>query len=126
MTGLGLVDWFCRLGGWDGRAPLRAGNDVNFLGDSYPKMQIAGNVAIVPISGPLMSRPSFIERGLGAMGYDEIEGMLDTAVASGCKGIVLAVNSPGGAVGGMFELCEKIDGIAQTMPVCAVTDGVMG
>jgi ClpP class serine protease len=110
---------------FDGTAPQFASEDVNWLGDKKPAPSTVNGVDILPISGPLALRPSYIEENLGVLGYDTISGWLQASVAKGAKGIVLAFDSPGGSVCGMLECAGQIAEVAKKIPVAAFTDSTM-
>ena len=71
---------------------------------------IAGNVARVEVSGILTPRPSLLSWLMGGgTTYKQISDALAAAMAdSSVKSIELVIDSPGGAVDGLFELFDLI------------------
>src|SRR5262245_25500567 len=74
-------------------------------------------IAVIPVRGSLVKRG-----GIGAISgmssYSDVGARLDAAVDNvGVKGIVLDIDSPGGEVGGMFELAESIRSACAVKPV---------
>lgn len=66
-------------------------------------------VAIVPIIGPLVSRGDWLSMLLGAPSYGEIADALAAAFADpNARGVLLEVDSPGGEIGGLFDLVDRI------------------
>lgn len=122
ITPAGLATWAARLCSWDGTAPRAAATDRNWLGDSFPQCYFVDNVAVMEVFGPLVLRPNYIERNLGALGYDTISEWLDTAIAKGAKGILLFIASPGGSVTGMIETAERVADVATKIPTAVFTD----
>jgi capsid assembly protease len=82
--------------------------------DDGPKrtgMRIDNGVARIPISGVLLKKvPVWLKWfGVEATAYSDIQADLDAALADGgVKEIVLAVDSPGGQVAGVYEAAEAI------------------
>ena len=83
-------------------------------------MAVIGGVAVIPILGFLTQRP-------GAWGpfegtsYEEIEAALAAALEDpAVQRIVLEVDSPGGEVNGLFDLCDRIYEARQVKPIEAI------
>lgn len=75
------------------------------------RMQVAGNVAMILVSGILLKTvPSWFSFfGIEATGYDEIQADLGVAVADqDVERIILMVDSPGGDVAGLVEAADAI------------------
>jgi signal peptide peptidase SppA len=49
---------------------------------------------------------------------------VDSAVASGAKGVLLSFDSPGGGVSGVPELAAKLAAVNKTVPLVAYADGL--
>lgn len=80
-------------------------------------------VALVPIHGTLAKRVGAVEAASGLTGYAAIEEMiLDAATDPAVKAILLDIDSPGGEVGGVFDLAVMIREARQGKPVWAVAD----
>ncbi len=62
-------------------------------------------IAIVPVLGPLVGRGDWLTTLLGASEYGAVAEALSHAAADpAVRGILLEVDSPGGEVGGLFDL----------------------
>lgn len=64
---------------------------------------VAGEFAVVAITGPLLQHASWLWDG-----YDAIEARVGAALASPATTVVLRISSPGGHVAGCFELAETL------------------
>ena len=80
-------------------------------------------IAIVPIVGTLVKRAGAIEAASGLLSYTAIEDMiLDAATDPAVKAILMDIDSPGGEVGGVFDLAELIVQARETKPIWAIAD----
>ena len=71
-------------------------------------------IAVVPVLGPLVARGDWLTTLLGASEYGAIADALTAAADDpAVRGIVLEVDSPGGEVGGLFDLVDAIGAIRQ-------------
>jgi signal peptide peptidase SppA len=71
-------------------------------------------IAIIPITGTLLNRSSHLAAASGLMSYGEIGDAIETAATDPqVRGILLDIDSPGGEVGGLFDLVERIAAIRQ-------------
>jgi len=69
-------------------------------------------IAVVPIVGPLVARGDWLTALLGASEYAAVADALTAAAADpSVRGILLEVDSPGGEVGGLFDLVEEVGSI---------------
>ena len=82
-------------------------------------------IAVIPIVGTLVSRSGFVDAASGLLSYgaigDTIAGaMADPAVC----GVILDMDSPGGEVGGLFDLVDRIKNLraANEKPLWAVAN----
>nr|CRH06582.1 Putative protein C. Serine peptidase. MEROPS family S49 [Candidatus Magnetococcus massalia] len=86
-------------------------------------MVTPNGVAIVPIHGTLVKRAGAIEAASGLTSYTSIEEkILDAATDPAVKAILMDIDSPGGEVGGVFDLAAIIQEIGQEKPVWALAD----
>lgn len=87
----------------------------------------AGNVAIIPIKGPLVNSDSPFLSFFGVTGYPAIRGALVAAATDpSITEILLDVDSGGGAVSGCSDTASLISRIgAQLKPVTTFADGTM-
>ena len=68
-----------------------------------------GGIAIVPVLGPLVARGDWLTTLLGATEYGAVAEALNNAAADpAVRAVLLEVDSPGGEVGGLFDLVETI------------------
>lgn len=65
-------------------------------------------IAHIHVTGVLGKHLSKIERSCGNTGYEQIEEELEDAIAAGARGILLHVNSPGGAATGNIEIAQRV------------------
>ncbi|MBF0589924.1 MAG: S49 family peptidase, partial [Magnetococcales bacterium] len=80
-------------------------------------------IAIVPIHGTLVKRAGAIEAASGLISYAAIEErILDAATDPQVKAILLDIDSPGGEVGGVFDLAAMIREAGEGKPIWALAD----
>ena len=80
-------------------------------------------IALVPIHGTLAKRVGAVEAASGLTSYAAVEEMiLDAATDPAVRAILLDIDSPGGEVGGVFDLAAMIREARQGKPVWAVAD----
>ncbi len=66
-------------------------------------------IAVIPITGTLVSRSGYLATASGLMSYSDIGDTIEAAAANALvRGIVLDIDSPGGEVGGLFDLVERL------------------
>ncbi len=99
-----------------GVATLTAGGDLPPWLQERSRRQdytvTESGIAVVPIVGPLVARGDWLTALLGASEYAAVADALTAAAADpSVRGILLEVDSPGGAVGGLFDLVEEIAAI---------------
>lgn len=88
-----------------------------------PKTERAKAVAVIPITGVLEARPTFVGEMLGMTSYERVGQAFDAMVNDETvSGIVLDVSSPGGMVYGAQELADKIYRARGTKPILAVAN----
>lgn len=79
---------------------------------------VANGVLTIPVTGALL--PDFGASRPYATGYDYIEEALNRGLKDqNVQKIALSVNSPGGAVSGLFELVDDISAAAKVKPIMA-------
>lgn len=92
-----------------------------------PLYTLQDGIAIIPISGVIdrVARISFFTGLPFTQGQDTIREALFAAMSdSKVKGILLSINSPGGAAAGTKELADAIALAAKTKPMAAYADGL--
>lgn len=82
-------------------------------------------IAVVSVIGTLVSRSGYLDAASGLQAYGDIAEAIATAMDdASVRGIILDVDSPGGEVGGLFDLVERIEAIksASAKPLWAVAN----
>jgi len=82
-------------------------------------------IAIVTVTGTLVSRSGYLAAASGMMSYGDIGDAIEAAALDPLvRGIVLDVDSPGGEVGGLFDLSDRIAALRQEhgKPIQAVAN----
>lgn len=80
-------------------------------------------IAVISVLGPLVKRSSGHFLSGGPTTYAEIrEEFADAATDPAVKGIIFEIDSPGGEVGGLFELADRIYSQRAVKPIYAVAD----
>lgn len=84
--------------------PAPSANDPAPLAQVTPE-----GVAIIAIVGTLVSRSGFVDSASGLLSYGDIGDVIAGAMADpAVQGIILDMDSPGGEVGGLFDLVDRI------------------
>jgi signal peptide peptidase SppA len=66
-------------------------------------------VAVISVIGTLVSRSGYLDAASGLQSYGDIGDAIATAMDNpSVRGIILDVDSPGGEVGGLFDLVEQL------------------
>lgn len=82
---------------------------------------VASSVAVIPIHGTIVPRADLMTEMSGGTTAESIAAMVNAAAADpGVSAIVLDLNSPGGAVGGIPEAAAAIRAAADVKPVVSV------
>lgn len=97
---------------------------LDMQGDIEPSerdlIESEAGVAVIEISGPLVSRPS---GWCSPLSYSEIAAAFSGAVADGnVAAIVLRIDSGGGEASGCFDLADRIHAARGSKPMIAVID----
>ena len=82
-------------------------------------------IAVVSVIGTLVSRSGYLDAASGLQAYGDIADAIATAMDdASVRGVILDVDSPGGEVGGLFDLVEQIRTIrtASAKPLWAVAN----
>lgn len=90
-------------------------------------LSIQGDVGVISIRGPMVNRDSEWNRYAGVSSYADIRrAVIHAAQNPAIKGILLDVESGGGAVSGVADTADLIKSVdRQIKPVWAYTDGQM-
>ena len=95
--------------------------DTHINDQSY----ITENIAIIPIYGTLVRRTVGLEAESGLTSYACIKSRLEAAVSNtSITGIILEIDSPGGEVGGVFDLADAIRAYTEIKPIWAVANDI--
>lgn len=87
--------------------------------------EVIESVAIIDISGVLVKEFPYIG-SKWVTGYDSLEFQLNCAFTDkAVKAIVFKINSPGGMVSGLYQLCEEIETLQKEhgKPLISIIDG---
>lgn len=110
-------------------APRLAGGPleiVESVADPVPLSSITvERIAVVSVIGTLVARSSYLDAASGLQAYSDIADAIATAMNdASVRGVILDVDSPGGEVGGLFDLVEQIQAArdASTKPLWAVAN----
>ena len=91
-----------------------------------PEIEVtADGIAIVPVVGTLVARSGYLGAASGLTGYGDIADQIETAASDpAVRAILLDVDSPGGEVGGLFDLVDQIQAVRAQCgkPIWAVAD----
>jgi signal peptide peptidase SppA len=67
------------------------------------------NIAVISVTGTLVSRSGYLDAASGLLSYADVGDAIASALADpSVQGVVLDIDSPGGEVGGLFDLVETI------------------
>lgn len=88
--------------------------------------EVQDNVAIIPIHGTIAQRMNLMTDVSGGTSSEMLVKDLKEATASNeIKGIILSMDSPGGAVAGTQKAAKAVEEARKVKPVYALTDGMM-
>lgn len=112
-----------------GRAAVWAANmddDMMPVPPDKKKSMVSGNIARIEISGVIGRRLGDLEKSSGGLDLLDVAAELKAATESpDVGGILLVFDSPGGAVGGVPEVCGQIRAAAAQKPIVALAAGLM-
>lgn len=83
--------------------------------DAAPSMAITPEgIAIVPVMGTLVTRSGYLDAASGLMSYGALGDTIEAALTDpSVRAVLLEIDSPGGEVGGLFDLCDRIKALRQ-------------
>lgn len=94
--------------------------------DGGPETSITDhNIAVVSVIGTLVSRSGYLDAASGLLSYAHVGDAVASALADpSVQGVILDIDSPGGEVGGLFDLVETIRAakVASNKPLWAVAN----
>jgi signal peptide peptidase SppA len=80
-------------------------------------------IAVITISGTLVKKASWMDAESGLQSYETIRTMLaDARDDPGIRGVLLDVDSPGGEVGGLFDLADEVYAVREQKPCYAIAN----
>ncbi len=80
-------------------------------------------IAVLAISGTLVKKASWMDAESGLQSYENIRTMLqDARDDPGIRGVLLDVDSPGGEVGGLFDLADEVYAVREQKPCYAIAN----
>lgn len=86
-------------------------------------LQVVDGIALLPVEGTLAFKVSGLQALSGMGSYLDIGDQLAAAVADPTvRGVLLLVDSPGGEVGGVFDLADKIRAASAIKPIAAIAE----
>ncbi len=93
--------------------------------DSRPSRtyQVANGIAVLPVSGTLVSKTRALQPYSGMTGYNGIIARLQQAISDpGVDGILLDMDTPGGMVSGAFDCADIIARMRDIKPIWALAN----
>lgn len=109
-----------------GVQPLLAANETMIARPARMPMMYESGILVLPIVGGLMHRGDGFDAMSGAESYTHVNNMLMRAIHDpDVRAILLDIDSPGGQVGGCFELCDTIFDARKEKPIWAIANTVM-
>jgi capsid assembly protease len=93
------------------------------LFSAKPYQVTSDGIAVIGVSGTLVKKASWMDAWSGLQSYEMIRAEFRDAVADPrIRGVLLDVDSPGGEVGGLFDLAGEIAAGRQAKPVYAIAN----
>jgi ClpP class serine protease len=110
-------------------APRFAGGPVEPINPTTEPAPVTSitveRIAVVSVIGTLVSRSGYLDATSGLLSYGDIGDAIAAVMGdASVHGVILDVDSPGGEVGGLFDLVERIGAIrsASGKPLSAVAN----
>ncbi len=80
-------------------------------------------IAVITISGTLVKKASWMDAESGLQSYETLRTMIaDARDDPGIRGVLLDVDSPGGEVGGLFDLADEVYAVREQKPCYAIAN----
>jgi signal peptide peptidase SppA len=98
------------LGVMTPRLTGNAPEPINIEADPAPLTSITvEKIAVISVIGTLVSRSGYLDAASGLQSYGDISSAIAAAIDDpSVRGIILDVDSPGGEVGGLFDLVDQL------------------
>lgn len=101
------------------------GVSPSVLAGESPTIQMAGNVAVIPVFGVLRPQATWLTQALGWTSTEQLtRDVQDAAQKPDVKAIVLLVDSPGGSTLGVEEAAQAIYNARGSKPIYAFVRGM--
>lgn len=85
--------------------------------------QVSNRIAVIPVSGTLVSKGSFMNSLSGMTGYNTIISTLQQAISDpDVDGILLDMDTPGGMVSGAFDCADNIARLREVKPIWSLAN----
>jgi len=99
------------------------GNSGGNSGNRKPYRITDAGIALIPVSGVLMKKGSWMSAMSGCTSYDAITNSFNLAMDDGqVKAVLFDIDSPGGTTHGCFELSDLIYAARGTKPIYSIAD----
>lgn len=72
------------------------------------RIELRGNMAVIPVHGPLTYEPTFFQALCGGVSYVQLLKDVDEAISAGVSTIVIDYSGPGGEAYGCFETAVEM------------------
>lgn len=83
-----------------------------------PYALTASGIALLPVIGTLVQRGSWMDAESGLQSYDNVASLLERSMSDpDVRAILFEVDSPGGEVGGLFDLAGRIRAASKKKPI---------
>jgi len=86
------------------------GDDEDETFDGFPEYSYMlarhGDIAVLSISGSMVSKETYYNRYVGLCSYQEVRNAAIVAAESGCRGLLLDIDTNGGSAEGIGELSD--------------------
>ncbi len=98
-------------------------DDMPMMGRRKPYPVTPEGIAILSVSGTLVKKASWMDAESGLQSYEQIRSHLaDARDDPGIRGVLLDVDSPGGEVGGLFDLADEVYAVRDQKPCYAIAN----
>jgi len=106
------------------RMPADEEDDPDEMARSQkPYLVTPEGIAVIGVSGTLVKKASWLDSASGLQSYESIRANFQDAIGDPrIQGILLDVDSPGGEVGGLFDLADEIYNARAEKPCFAIAD----
>ena len=103
--------------------PLLLSGDDDHIPRQARNYQVSNGIAVIPISGTLVSKTRSLQPISGMTGYNGIVARLQQAVSDpSVDGILLDMDTPGGLVAGAYDCSDIIARVRDIKPVWALAN----